>query len=57
MGMEVRIVSFLNFPWAVCTPHLTHLAFRKKRGQVGWGFEQPGLVEDVPAHGRGGGTR
>jgi len=27
------------------------------QGQVGWGFEQPGLVEDVPAHGRGVGTR
>ena len=26
------------------------------QGQVGWGFEQPGLVEDVPAHGRGVGT-
>jgi len=24
-------------------------------GQVGWGSEQPGLVEDVPAHDRGGG--
>jgi len=24
--------------------------------QVGWDFEQPGLVEGVPAHGRGGGT-
>jgi len=24
---------------------------------VGWGFEQPGLVEDVPAWGRGVGTR
>ena len=23
-------------------------------GQVGWGFEQPGLVEGVPAHGKGG---
>jgi len=23
------------------------------QGQVGWGFERPGLVEDVPAHGRG----
>jgi len=23
------------------------------QGQVGWGSEQPGLVEDVPAHGRG----
>jgi len=22
-------------------------------GQIGWGFEQPGLVEGVPAHGRG----
>ena len=25
--------------------------------KVGWGFEQPGLVEGVPAHGRGVGTR
>jgi len=24
------------------------------QGQVGWGFEQPGLVEGVPALGRGG---
>ena len=24
------------------------------QGQVGWSSEQPGLVEDVPAHGRGG---
>ena len=23
------------------------------QGQVGWGFEQPDLVKDVPAHGRG----
>jgi len=23
------------------------------QGQVGWGFEQPGLVEGVPVHGRG----
>jgi len=27
------------------------------QGQAGWGFEQPGLVEGVPAHGRGGWTR
>ena len=27
------------------------------QGQVGWGFEQPGLVEGVPARGRGVGTR
>jgi len=27
------------------------------QGQVGWSSEQPGLVEVVPAHGRGGGTR
>jgi len=26
------------------------------QGQVGWGFEQPGPVEDVPGHGRGVGT-
>ncbi|PKU41234.1 hypothetical protein llap_8471 [Limosa lapponica baueri] len=25
--------------------------------QAGWGFEQPGLVGGVPAHGRGVGTR
>ena len=23
------------------------------QGQAGWGFEQPGLGEGVPAHGRG----
>ena len=23
------------------------------QSQVGWGFEQPGLVKDVAAHGRG----
>jgi len=27
------------------------------QGQGGCGFEQPGLVEGVPAHGRGVGTR
>ena len=27
------------------------------QGQVGWGFEKPGLVEGVPAHGRRLGTR
>jgi len=27
------------------------------QGRAGWGFEQPGLVEDVPAYGRGVGTR
>jgi len=27
------------------------------QGQVGRSCEQPGLVEDVPAHGRGAGTR
>ena len=27
------------------------------QGQVGWGFEQPGLVKNVPACGRGVGTR
>jgi len=27
------------------------------QGQLGQGFEQPGLVEGVPAHGRGVGTR
>jgi len=27
------------------------------QGQVGWSSEPPGLVEDVPAHGRGVGIR
>ena len=27
------------------------------QGQSGWSSEQPGLVGDVPAHGRGAGTR
>ena len=27
------------------------------QGQVGWSSEHPGLVEDVPADGRGVGTR
>jgi len=27
------------------------------QGQVGWSSEQPSLVEDVPAYGRGVGTR
>lgn len=27
------------------------------QGQVGWVFQQPGLVKDVLAHGRGGGMR
>jgi len=27
------------------------------QGQVGWDFEQSGLVEGVPGHGRGVGTR
>ena len=27
--------------------------WRSVLGQVGRGFEQPDLVEDVPAHGRG----
>ena len=25
---------------------------RSVQGQIGWGFEQPGLVEGVPAHDR-----
>ena len=29
---------------------------RNIQGQVGWGSDQPGLVEGVLAHGRGGGT-
>ena len=29
----------------------------RAQGQVGWSSEQPGVVEDVPADGRGVGTR
>jgi len=29
----------------------------RAQDQVGWSSEQPGLVEDVPTHGRGVGTR
>jgi len=29
----------------------------RAQGQVGWSSEHPGLGEDVPAHGRGVGTR
>jgi len=32
-------------------PHLGSV-----QGKVAWGFEQSGLVEGVPAHGRGVGT-
>ena len=35
---------------------LLHPLAGSVQGQVGWGFEQPGLVEGVPAHGGGVGT-
>jgi len=50
----VRVVR----PWhrypreAVAAPSLADV-----EGQVGRGFEQPGLVEGVPGHGSGVGTR
>lgn len=31
-------------------------AMKANQGQVGWNFEQPGLVEDVSAQDRGVGT-
>ena len=34
-----------------------HRFFHSIQGQVGWSSEQPGLVEDAPAHGRRVGTR
>jgi len=37
---------------AVAAPSLGEV-----QGHVAWSSEQPGLVEDVPAHGRGVGTR
>ena len=35
MGIDVITDAFLSFPWAVCTPHVTHLAFRKKCHPLG----------------------
>ena len=34
-----------------------HLLPGSAQGQAGWSSEHPGLVEDVPAEGRGVGTR
>jgi len=53
----------VNSPSLGCqfTPHLLAeeeiLLHGSVQGQVGWSSEQPGLVEGVPAHGRGVGTR
>lgn len=33
------------------------MALKHLHGQVGWGIEQPGLMEGVPFHGRVVGTR
>jgi len=38
-------------------PFTTQSTNPNTQGQAGWGFEQPGLVEGVPAHGRGVVTR
>jgi len=59
-GTEI-LVSKTGFPLRT----LEHVAQRScgsplpgsVQGQVGWSSEQPGLVEGVPAHGRGVGTR
>lgn len=37
--------------------NIDHRVWRSVQGQVGWSFEQPALVEGVPAHGRGVGMR
>ena len=41
----------------VCSPAVHTGTRGSVQGQVGWSSEQPGLVKDVPAHGRGVGTR
>jgi len=48
----MRVVKHWNrLPREVDAP------FGSVQGQVEWGLEQPGLVEGVPAHDRGVGTR
>jgi len=67
LGLKtVRIVTFKNVFTEGINMSKQHLSFQHStlcplpgsaQGQVGWSSEQPGLGEDVPAHGRGVGTR
>jgi len=49
-GIEEEVVQFAQRSCGCPLPGSV-------QGQVGWSFEQPGLVEGVPAHGRGVGNR
>jgi len=51
------ILCWYLFVWEI---YITYRFFAQRscvQRQVGWSFEQPGLVEGVPVHGRGGGIR
>jgi len=52
------LISNLNLPCFSLKPSPFVLSLQALvQGQVGWSSEQRGLVEDVPADGRGVGTR
>ena len=60
-GLGTALTAFFSF---LCSDSklFPRMAYRKpvmvrRVIQAGWGLEQPGLVEGVPAHGRGVGTR
>ncbi|NXP40405.1 GTF2I factor, partial [Leiothrix lutea] len=48
-GEALGLSGPVKVPYALCGCPMPGSV----RGQVGWGFEQPGLVEGIPAHGRG----
>lgn len=41
-------------PWHMLPRDDVDYSFLEIQGQVGWNFDQPGTVEGVSAHGRGG---
>jgi len=62
MYTEATVISFPAFYPDSITAfwynlYILHYTFSEflnsEQGQVGWGFEQPGLAEGVPAHDRG----
>jgi len=46
-----------DLDWTSCPKKLWMPLLDSIPGQAGWGFEQPSIVEGVPAHGREVGTR